>query len=118
MRECGQNRRGNAGIAVNSPGDVRAQRELVATDGWMEGLMGFDGRRARAELHLDDEYGHRDAGFVVKGPVTHPEEPTGGSPSHDHGSTWVVRTESQHLDRVLLGEPSGRSLTRVCDTQR
>ena len=84
--------------AFRSHTDPRAQAELVtdaaedlvAADGWMEDLIDFDGRRARAELHLDEEYGHPDPGFVVKGSVTHPDEPTGGSTPHDHGATWVV----------------------------
>lgn len=67
-----------------------ATSDLVSADGWMEELMDFDGRRARAELHLDEEYGHPDPGFVVKGSVTHPDEPTGGSTPHDHGAAWVV----------------------------
>lgn len=67
-----------------------ALEELLEADGWMEELMDFDGRRARAELYLDEEYGHPEPGFVVKGSVTHPEEPTGGSTPHDHGSTWVA----------------------------
>lgn len=67
-----------------------ATEDLLTVEGWMEEMMEVDGRRARAELHLDEEYGHPDPGFVVKGSVTHPEAPTGGSTPHDHGSTWVV----------------------------
>jgi hypothetical protein len=84
--------------AIRARTDVREQAEtvagaaedLVAADGWMEEAMDFDGSRARAELHYDDEVGHPGPGFVVKGSVTDPSEPTGGSIPHDHGSTWVV----------------------------
>lgn len=67
-----------------------AAEDLVAVDGWMDELIDFDGRRARAELHLDEEYGHPAPGFVVKGSVTHPDESTGGSTPHDHGAAWVA----------------------------
>lgn len=84
--------------AVRTRANVREQAEavtaaaedLVAADGWMEELVDFDGSRARAELYLDDELGHPEPGFVVKGSVTDPAEPTGGSIPHDHGAAWVV----------------------------
>ena len=85
-------------VAIRTHSNVVAQVEavtaaagdLVAVDGWMEPLMDFDGTRARAELHYDDAVGHPEPGFVVKGSVTDPAEPTGGSVPHDHGPAWVV----------------------------
>lgn len=82
--------RSHAAPRAQAEAVTAATEDLVAAEGWMEELMEFDGRRARAELHLDGEYGHPDPGFVVKGSVTHPEEPTGGSTPHDHGAAWVV----------------------------
>ena len=84
--------------AIRTRSDAREQAEavtaaaadLVAEDGWMEQLMDVAGTRARAELHYDDELGHPEPGFVVKGSVTDPSEPTGGSVPHDHGAAWVV----------------------------
>lgn len=69
---------------------TEATQRLVQKDGWMEEMVDFDGRRARADLHIDEELGHPKPGFAVKASVTHPNEPTGGSTPHDHGSAFVV----------------------------
>lgn len=82
--------RSHANLREQAAAVTDATEDLLSADGWMEETMDFDGRRARAELHLDEEFGHPDPGFVVKGSITHPEEPTGGSTPHDHGAAWVV----------------------------
>lgn len=41
-------------------------------------------------LHVDDEFGYPEPGFLVMCPTGEPGETRGGSHVHDHGPTWVV----------------------------
>lgn len=84
--------------AMRTETDVREQarlvaaaaEELLAADGWFEDAVDFDGDREKVVFHEDQDVGHPDPGFVVRGSVTPPAVLTGGNTPHDHGASFVV----------------------------
>lgn len=74
-------------------GVARHMKEILAVPAWLEdkAKAPAEAGYGRADLHLDDEYGHPGPGFLVMCSIQKPGKQTesGGVP-HDHGASWVV----------------------------
>ena len=64
-------------------------RELLALPGWLEEKINLpaEGGFGRCDLHLDEEAGHPDSGFLLMCSV---QKPGQDNLPHDHGAAWVV----------------------------
>ena len=62
---------------------------LLAVPGWLEEKINLpeEGGYGRADLHLDDDYGHPGPGFLLMCSIQRPGQ---DNLPHDHGASWVV----------------------------
>ena len=63
-------------------------KELLAIPEWLdEKVKQVEGGYGRVDLHLDDEYGHPEPGFLA---MCSAQRPGQDNSPHDHGASWVV----------------------------
>jgi len=64
-------------------------QQLLAVPGWLEEQLKQlpEGGYGRVDLHLDEEYGHPEPGFLA---MCSAQRPGQDNAPHDHGASWVV----------------------------
>jgi predicted metal-dependent enzyme (double-stranded beta helix superfamily) len=67
---------------------AKHMRELLAVPGWLEEkLKSLPQGFGTINLHIDEEYGHPEPGFLA---MCSAQRPGASNSPHDHGASWVV----------------------------